>query len=88
MKNNIEPMITKEKIYTLGAVALGLAAVYFFSKSFGALFLMAAGIAGGWYLKGKFGSKAEEVIDNAQNTVNNAQNAVNSIGNLATKKKK
>lgn len=88
MKNNIEPMITKEKLYTLGAIALGLAAVYFFSKSFGALFLMAAGIAGGWYLKGKFGSKVEEAIDNAQNTVNNVQNTVNSIENLTNKSKK
>lgn len=56
-------MITKEKLYTVGIVALGLAAVYFFSKSFGSLFLMAAGIAGGWYLKGKFGQKVEDKIE-------------------------
>lgn len=63
MDNNIEVMITKEKLYTIGAVVLALAAVYFFSKSFGSLFLMAAGIAGGWYLKGKFGQKVEDKIE-------------------------
>jgi len=56
-------MITKERLYSLGAIALALAAVYFFSKSFGSLFLMAAGIAGGWYLKGKFGEKIEDKIE-------------------------
>lgn len=81
-------MITKEKLYTIGAVALALAAVYFFSKSFGALFLMAAGIAGGWFLKSKFGSKVEEVIENAQDTVGNVQDVVNGVEDLATKNKK
>ncbi len=56
-------MFTKEKLYTIGAVALSLAAVYFFSKSFGSLFLLGAGLAGGWYLKGKFGQKVEDTID-------------------------
>lgn len=57
------PMITKEKLYTVGAIALGLAAVYFFSKSFGTIFMVAAGVAGGWYLKGKFGTKVEDTIN-------------------------
>lgn len=59
-------MITKEKLYTVGAVALGLAAVYFFSKSFGTIFMVLVGVAGGWYLKGKFGTKVEETVENAK----------------------
>jgi len=59
-------MITKEKLYTIGAVALGLAAVYFFSKSFGTIVLMLGSGVGGWYLKSRYGKKVEEVIDNAK----------------------
>ena len=59
-------MITKEKLYTLGAIALGLAAVYFFSKSLGTIFMVTCGIAAGWYLKGKFGDKVQGTINNVK----------------------
>jgi hypothetical protein len=55
--------LTKEKLYILGAVVLGLGAVYLFTKSFGSIALMVASLGAGWYLKGKFGKKVEEAID-------------------------
>jgi hypothetical protein len=59
-------MITKEKLMTAAVVVLGLAAIYFFTKSFGTIVLMLGSGVGGWYLKSRYGKKVEEVIDNAK----------------------
>ncbi len=59
-------MITKEKLMTAAVIVLGLAAIYFFTKSFGTIVLMLGSGVGGWYLKSRYGKKVEEVIDNAK----------------------
>lgn len=59
-------MITKDKLKTAAIIVLALAGVYFFTKSFGSLVLMLASCGGGWYLKGKYGNKVEEAIDDAK----------------------
>lgn len=56
-------MITKERLKVMAAILLGLAIVYFFTKTIGALMLAAICIGGGWFLKGKYGDWVKERVD-------------------------
>lgn len=54
--------LTKQKVLSVAMVAAGLAAVYFLTKNLSTLFLVGVGIGVGWYLKGKFGDKVEDLL--------------------------